>query len=238
MKDWGRGDAIWDGGWINLYSIAMTIGFIASIVSIYIHWKRQKYDSEILQMLILLTVPSSLLGARFWYVFSQNAWGNFWKFEGLSIQGSVAGAMLIDIPYIWKKHKDGKIDFRTTLGIIIPNVLIGQVIGRWGNFSNHEVYGREVSGSSLNWLTFIKPHMYIGGAYRAPLFFYESMINLVGWITIVWVLNDKSYIKPGSGAALYLFWYGTSSYLNGRSKRSWGYHETRWGLKQEFLYLQ
>ena len=105
------------------------------------------------------------------------------------------------------------IDYRMLISIILPNLLLGQMIGRWGNFYNQEVYGAIVSEDSLNWLIpSIKNHMFIDGAYREPLFLYESIINIIGWLIIGIIFKCvpffKNNLKPGTHGALYLMWYG------------------------------
>ncbi|WKX02505.1 prolipoprotein diacylglyceryl transferase [Candidatus Mycoplasma mahonii] len=210
--DWDRGEKTWTWSFVSIYPITMMLGIIFSFLTITYFWKRQKYSWEILQMLLIIVIPSSILGARIWFglsgslnIFSSTK--SFFEFRGLSIHGGVLGAIAAGGFYLlFRRHV---VDIRTVAGIIIPSVLLGQVIGRWGNFANHEVYGKIVENpSSLDWLTFIKPYMFIDGHFRQPFFFYESMLNLLGYIIIVWVVLRKNSLKPGTTAALYLIWYG------------------------------
>ena len=212
---WNRGTPTWQVSFLHMYPILMMVGVIASFLTIAYFWKRQKYSWEILQILTIIVVPYSIFGARIWYLIatgSEWTFFGFFKFQGLAIQGGVMGALLGGGTFLWfRRHA---VDMRTVAGIIMPAVLIGQAIGRWGNFDNHEVYGKIIDGDahSLDWLTFIKPHMLIsdkfGVHYRQPFFFYESMLNLMGYMGIVWVLLRRNKLKPGSTAAIYLIWYG------------------------------
>jgi prolipoprotein diacylglyceryl transferase len=110
----------------------------------------------------------------------------------------------------------------TLTDMIIPNILIAQVIGRWGNFFNREVYGACVDSDTLWFLpSFIKDYMrggtvagqYIAcptSQYAQPLFLYEGILNLIGFILITIVLRKILKGKySGVLTSLYLVWYGT-----------------------------
>lgn len=210
---WVRGQSIWSVGFLHTYPITMFLGVLISFLSIAYFWKRQKYSWEILQILVILIVPGSIIGARLWYLIAEGGWEYWYHLSGLSIQGGVMGALITGLPYLYSRRHT--VDVRTVLGIIMPNVILGQAIGRWGNFANHEVFGMETSSSSLDWMGSMKSHMYISLngasstiAYRQPLFFYEFISSSIGYIFIVLVLLRKNWVKPGVTAAIYLIWYG------------------------------
>ena len=213
---WVRGHATWQLGFLHTYPITMTLGIICSFLAVAYFWKKQKYSWEVLQILVILIIPGSIIGARLWFLISEGGWENWYKLSGLSIQGGVMGALIAGLPYLYSvRHK---VDPRTVLGIIVPNVILGQAIGRWGNFDNHEVYGRLIStdyaDSTLDWMGWMKHHMWIanteGGiaGYRQPLFLYEFMTSVIGWTMMVLVLLRKNWVKPGVTAGIYLLWYG------------------------------
>ncbi|NLS34697.1 prolipoprotein diacylglyceryl transferase [Mycoplasma agalactiae] len=205
---------------IHTYSLTMMLGMIAAILTIVIFWRRAKYEWEILLTLIFLTIPMAILGSRIWNEVDQAInnpnynWRNWYKVweGGLSIQGGVVLAVVVDLTYVYFKRD--KIDIRKACDIIIPTILIGQVIGRWGNYANHEVYGRiDYSGaSSLIFGRAFAENMFLkdesGTGYRYPLFLYESIVNLFAYIILVWVINQMSLLKPGATAPLYFVWYG------------------------------
>lgn len=204
-------------GIFSLYPFAILLGMIASIFTVAFFWKKEKYPWDVLLTLIIITIPSSILGARLFYIFERliyepsdpfpgSSWYAIWE-GGLSIQGGVLLPTLLNLWYLSGKRK--VIEIRKVFGIILPTVLIGQAIGRWGNFANHEVYGKPVSYAAVAWLgDAIAYNMAIDGQYRVPLFFYESMVNLLGYILIVWVVLSLNLTKPGTTGALYLIWYG------------------------------
>lgn len=203
---WDRSQKAWEVGFLHTYPITMFLGVLISFLTIAYFWKKQKYSWEILQVLVILIVPGSIIGARLWYLISEGGWEQWYFLSGLSIQGGVMGALIAGSPFLYSRRH--AVDMRTVYGIIIPNVIIGQAIGRWGNFANHEVYGGIVSGDSLNWMGGMKSHMFIEGHYRAPLFFYEFISSLIGWFVMTWILLRKNWVKPGVTAAIYLVWYG------------------------------
>ena len=203
---WARSQKAWDVGFLHTYPITMFLGVLISFLTIAYFWKKQKYSWEILQILVILIVPGSIIGARLWFLIAEGGWEQWYFLSGLSIQGGVMGALIAGSPFLYfRRHV---VDMRMVYGIIIPNVIIGQAIGRWGNFANHEVFGGIVSGDSLNWMGAMKSHMFINHAYRAPFFFYEFISSMIGWIIMTWILLRKNWVKPGVTGAIYLIWYG------------------------------
>ena len=208
---------------IPLYPFCIIIGMFLSILTVAFFWRKEKYPFELLLKIIIIVIPTSILGARLFYIFERliynpsdpfpgSAWYAIWE-GGLSIQGGVVVPTILVLLFV-RKHKD-IIDIRKAFGMILPTVLIGQAIGRWGNFANHEVYGKIVEEWEVSWLgPFISSHMFIAdvaGAtpyFRAPLFLYESLSSMLGYILIVWVILNLGLTKPGTPGALYLIWYG------------------------------
>ncbi|TCG11156.1 prolipoprotein diacylglyceryl transferase [Mycoplasma todarodis] len=209
---------------VKVYSLTMMFGMLFSILGILYYWKKQKYSIEALQILTLIVIPCSLIGARVWYVLGNldspatppDGWGKHWfaAWEGgMAIQGGVMGAILGGFGYVWSKRRI--LDPRTVLTYVVPAVLIGQAIGRWGNFANHEVYGKvDETGVWSSWMgDYIHSNMFIrsgdGEHYRVPLFFYEFMTSVVGFIILHFVMNTFNWTKPGVTAGGYFAWYGT-----------------------------
>lgn len=213
IKSWTPGEAIYLFGNFPIYTFTMIFGIIASIISISYFWKKNRYPIEILLVLIMITIPSALIGARLFWIIetalkkeSLDRWFAIWE-GGLSIQGGVTLPLILDLLYL--RRKKNVVDIRKAFGIILPNVLLGQAIGRWGNFTNHEIYGAAISYDSIKWLgPAIAQNMYIAGSFRVPLFLIESMTSVVGYVLIVWVILQFNYLQPGTTGGLYLLWYG------------------------------
>lgn len=207
MHNWEEGDKLFQWKFIHGYPLMIFTGIIVATLTVAYFWRRYKYSWEILQILVIIVIPMSIFGAKFYTLVFDGGWSNWYVLSGLSIYGALIFAIGSGITYIYfVRHA---VDFRTVLSIVLPTILIGQAIGRWGNFFNHELYGQIVSGDSLNWLPhWIKSNMFINGEYRQPIFLYESIASFTGYFLIVWVFNIKSTFKPGTTAGLYLIWYG------------------------------
>ncbi|MBN3535007.1 prolipoprotein diacylglyceryl transferase [Mycoplasma procyoni] len=226
-KDWRpfkEGESFWIiPNVIPVYSFMILLGMVIAILTIAFFWKREKLSLDHLSILIFITIPTSIIGARLGFIFEQLIAGNvaslkgvWWNIRagGLSIQWGVIISALCDLLYIYFKRN--VLDYRKALSYILPAVLIGQAVGRWGNYTNHEVFGKiDETGASVLWLgDTIAKNMYIirstdtEGALRVPLFFYEFLTSLIGYVLIVWVFNLFNWFKPGTTGALYLVWYG------------------------------
>lgn len=160
-----------------------------------------------------------IIGARLWYVifmydelYASNPIDIFKIYEGgLAIQGGVIAALPYAI-YFMKKHH---VDILKAGDAIMPTVLIAQALGRWGNFMNQEAFGQIISEAQIDALhlpEFIKQGMYIQGAYRQPTFLYESVLNILGFLMIVYVIS-RILKKDGSQFAFYFIWYGITRFI-------------------------
>ena len=101
------------------------------------------------------------------------------------------------------------------LDIIVPSLILGQAIGRWGNFFNHEAYGSIVSREFLKRIhipNFIIEEMYINGFYHHPTFLYESIWCLLGFILILFI---RKLLKRKDGVVTYTYciWYGIGRFF-------------------------
>lgn len=188
---------------IAWYALFILTGIIFAAVIAWQEFKKIGLSSDFLFDGLLYTVPIAILGARLWFVIF-NPGTNFFAFldGGLGIHGAIIATFLFLIFYTkWKK-----ISYWYVLDVVAPGFLIGQSLGRWGNFMNQELYGPAVN--NLNWLPkFIREQMFINGQYRQPTFLYESMWNLIGLVIII-ILRKKKAFKLGDILSFYLTWYG------------------------------
>ena len=98
--------------------------------------------------------------------------------------------------------------------IVLP-LLLGQAIGRWGNFFNQEAHGGIVTLEYLQKMhipEFVINGMKIGGVYYEPTFLYESIWCFVGFIMLM-IAKRFRYIKIGQLTSLYMIWYGAGRHL-------------------------
>ena len=180
--------------------------------------------SEILPSLIL----SSIIGARIYYVifeYRQFSGDNFftpikifniylnipsslaiWE-GGIAIHGALLGGFLSI--YLFCKSK--KIPLKIFLDLLMPSVILGQAIGRWGNFFNNEAFGIP---TNLPWKVFIplsnRPIIFANYQFFHPTFLYESLWNLLIFILLIYVFNKQNKdnsILPGLITCIYLITY-------------------------------
>ena len=175
--------------------------------------KKENIIEDELINIVLLIVPISIIGARLLFVLTSDIeYNSLWDViaiweGGLAIYGAIIFGFLTILVYSKvKKHNLLKI-----LDAICPAVMIGQILGRWGNFFNGEAYGGVVSENSL-WY-FIRMGIYPnniegvrGMAYVHPTFLYESVWNLIGFIIINSLYKKKKF--DGQILLMYITWYG------------------------------
>ncbi len=149
---------------------------------------------------VLFCVPIGIVGARLFYVFFAPP-GEITTLKdvidvrhgGLSIFGALI-ACAIFLYFFCKKRKEL---LANILDLASLGFLIGQAIGRWGNFVNREVFGSE---TSLPW------RMVINGTAHHPLFLYESIWNIIGFIILHNISKKRKF--PGEIVLMYMIWYG------------------------------
>ena len=198
---------------IRWYSVFILLGIGISYFLIFRESKKFKYDLEFISNLLFWTIILGITGARIYYViFKLNEYNSFldalkiWK-GGLAIHGGII-AGLITIIFYTKKHKVRTLKI---LDIMAPALIISQAIGRWGNFFNREAYGSKVTDQILLKIkiipSFIIKNMYINGEYKLPMFYFESLLCLLGFLLLLFIRRRK-YIKIGQIFSTYLIWYG------------------------------
>ena len=196
---------------IYWYGVLICIGMLlASILSIYM-FKKNKLKSDDFIDIAIPVLIIGILCARLWYViFEWNLYSDNLieifniKNGGLAIQGGVIGGLIPAVIILKRRN----ISLLVAGDCIMPNVLLAQAIGRWGNFVNQEAFGSVCSYNflkSLHLPKFIIDGMYINGQYWHPTFLYESLSNLIGFIVINFLV--KTEIK-GIKFGLYFIWYG------------------------------
>jgi len=203
-----------DLGFIKIYwySITMFLGVLLGIIIAYLEIKRKKIDKTKFENMAFYAIISGFIGARIYYVlfnldyYLENpieiikVWNG-----GLAIHGGIIGAVIAIYVYC----KKNKLTFLEILDICAPGLILGQAIGRWGNFFNSEAHGGIVARSfleSIHLPKFIIDGMYINGNYYHPTFLYESILNLICFI-ILMILRRNKKIKIGVISGIYLMWY-------------------------------
>ena len=125
---------------------------------------------------------------------------------GLGIFGGILGGII----GLWFYSRKRKERFFLLLDVMAIGLPIGQMIGRWGNFFNQELYGLP---SNLPWSIYIKPENRLIEVMNferfQPLFLYESLWSLVGFLGLWWLIwREKLEVGKGGVLMAYLGWYG------------------------------
>ena len=204
---------------LRWYSVLIAIAVIIGYVLIVSESRRFKIKKEFMFNMMFWTLIFAIIGARLYYVafnleyYRTNILEIFqiWK-GGLAIHGALLFGAITIIIYCKKyKVRVGKI-----LDIIVPALLLGQAIGRWGNFFNSEAYGSIVSYQQLVNMKiipqFIIDNMFINGSYHLPMFYFESLWCLLGFFLSLF-LRRRKYIKDGQLVAFYMMWYSVARFV-------------------------
>lgn len=195
---------------IAWYGIIITVGII--LASLYVV-NRGKYEGvsqdDILDFAIFV-IPIAVIGARAYYVLTSldqyDTFGEMiaiWN-GGLAIYGAIIGGALTALVVCLIK----KIKILKMFDMLSPAVMIGQMIGRWGNFVNAEAHGG---------VTDIFIRMGIRGEFMStpiyvhPTFLYESLWNLLGFLLINAYYKKKKY--HGEIFFMYISWYGLGRFF-------------------------
>ncbi|HOP65592.1 MAG TPA: prolipoprotein diacylglyceryl transferase [Bacilli bacterium] len=203
---------------VRWYSVFILVAVLLGISLAIMEAKKFKISTDFIFNLSFWTIMFAYIGARLYYVifnwsyYSQNFWEVFqvWK-GGLAIHGGIIFGLLTILIYT-KKYQVRTLKFTD---IVVPGVILGQAIGRWGNFFNSEAHGAATTLEFLQKLkipNFIIEGMNIGGIYYQPTFLYESLWCLLGFIILVIVRRIK-YIKVGQITSLYLMWYSLGRFF-------------------------
>lgn len=179
--------------------------------------KKLGLQKDIFSDLLLWAIPIAIISARIYYVmFKWDYYSNnpgeiiaIWH-GGIAIHGALIGAIITAIVFAKKRG----VSFWQLADIAAPSIILGQAIGRWGNFMNQEAHGTEVTRSfleNLNLPEFIINQMYIDGSYYHPTFLYESSWNLVGFIFLI--IFRKFQPKRGELFLSYVIWYSIGRFF-------------------------
>lgn len=197
---------------IRWYSILLLIAIVLGVYILTKEAKKYEYSGDFIFNLAFWVIIMSFLGARIYYVlFNYKYYLNdpisiikVWE-GGLAIHGGLLFGFITLVMYCRKYNTSIA---KITDMISIP-LLLGQAIGRWGNFFNGEAHGIATSLLSLqnkHIPEFIINGMYINGVYYHPTFLYESLWCLVG-VLVLLIVKKYKYLKVGQLSSIYLMWY-------------------------------
>ena len=193
---------------IYFYGVLFALGFTLGILYCARRSKDFGLKSDDFYDMVILLIPLSILCARIYFVLFRLdefagrpliAYFAVWE-GGIAIYGGIIGGILA----IWLVTRRKKLPFLAMLDLTVFGVLIGQIIGRWGNFINREAFGGQTEIFCRMGLTDPSGHT----IYVHPTFLYESLWNLVLFLGLwLWVKKGKRKYD-GQMSLLYLFFYG------------------------------
>ena len=187
---------------IYWYALIILTGFLLGLLLASSGSEKRGVKKDNVWDIALIGIVAGIICARIYYVlfaldeFKDDPLDVFKIWEGgLAIYGGIIGAIISTCIYC----KIQKINLPNVLDVCCPGLLLGQAIGRWGNFVNCEVYGQSTDSLFA---------MSINGAEPVqPLFLYESLWSLAGVIIMLLLRNKKT--KNGQVFFFYLLWYSS-----------------------------
>ncbi len=178
---------------------------------------RRGEDPDQLLNVIVVGVMSALIGARLYYVLFN--WGYYgprplkilavWE-GGLAIHGGILGGVLATAIYTIRK----KLPLLIYLDTMAPSLVLGQAIGRWGNFFNQEAFGIP---TDLPWKLYIEPYhrpsRLAAFEFFHPTFLYESVWDLGVFVVLYFLLRRRLEQTPGALSLCYLGLYSMGRFF-------------------------
>lgn len=202
---------------IHWYGIFIGTGLLLGLYISTNEAVKRGLQKEVFSDLILWALPIALIFARIYYVIFN--WSYYsqhpeeiiaiWR-GGIAIHGALIGAIITTVVFDKKRN----FSFWKLADIAAPSIILGQAIGRWGNFMNQEAHGGPVSREfleSLHLPDFIINQMYIKGSYYHPTFLYESLWNLIGFLVLL--VLQRINLKRGEVFLTYVIWYSIGRFF-------------------------
>ncbi len=194
------------------YGAIIGLGFLLGMLYAFRRCRRDfGVTADELTDVVLVALPSALIGARLYYVachWSNYAGATVWQTLGNICRiweggTAIPGGVLLAVLCLWLYCRKKKLPLGAVLDVCAFALFIGQIVGRWANFINREAFGYETDifcrmGLTANGQTW----------YVHPLFLYESLWNLLGFLLLhVWSRRGgRKY--DGQAFLLYMAWYG------------------------------
>ncbi|WP_274364845.1 prolipoprotein diacylglyceryl transferase [Paenibacillus thermotolerans] len=203
---------------IHWYGVIIGFGALIGLILAIREGKRFGIPQDFFFDLLLIGLPSALVGARLYYVaFEWEQYKNdpveiikIWH-GGIAIYGALIGAIIAAVIFTRRKGYS----FLRIADICAPGLIVGQMMGRWGNFVNQEVHGGSVSKDflkkTIHLPDFIVNQMNINGIYYHPTFLYESIWSLLG-LAMLLFLRRRPFLRVGELFMSYFIWYSVGRF--------------------------
>lgn len=198
---------------IAWYGAIIGLGMLLGVMLASYRAKRSGYKTDLIFDFILIALPFAIIFARLYYVvFDWEAYVDdplkifAIREGGLAIYGGVIGGFISAVIFC----KIIKFPLLKLIDLAIPSLVLGQVIGRWGNFMNQEAYGEIITNPKLQFFPY---GVYIDAVseWHQATFFYESMWNLLLFILLLFI--TRKIKKDGIVLSTYFIGYGLGRFL-------------------------
>lgn len=190
---------------IMWYGIIMAVAMVTAVLLVLRNAKKTGIKEDDMLDLALIALPCGVVGARLYYVlfnfslYQEDLLSIFnTRLGGMAIHGGLIGGFIGGLIVALRK----KLNLIKTADIIAPSVILGQAIGRWGNFINQEAHG---GPTDLPW------GIMVDGVKVHPTFLYESLWNLFIFAVLMTVFRKKKY--DGQMASIYLIGYSLGRFF-------------------------
>ncbi|NLW20252.1 MAG: prolipoprotein diacylglyceryl transferase [Clostridiales bacterium] len=193
---------------MNLYGLFIALGVLAAVLYMGREAVRRSLPRDLALDMALWAVPLAVVGSRLYYV--AFTWERYrgdllsilrvWE-GGLAIYGGILGGAL----GVYLLARRRRLPFLTLADLVAPALLLGQAIGRWGNFFNQEAYGLLVDSPVFQRFPFA---VQVNGQWHLATFLYESLWNLLGFAVLLRLRAASERRGPGTLFLCYLLWYG------------------------------
>ena len=206
IENWEINRVAFSIGSFNVYwyGVVIATGLLLAVIYAYVNADRFGVDRNKLFDCVIVGIITSVIGARVYYIaFFSGDWSSFFDIRdgGIAIYGAIIGALIGGLTMA----KIRKQPFLPLLDVTMIGFLIGQALGRWGNFFNQEAFGYQTD--SL--FRMISENTVIDGKVVAvhPCFLYESVWCALGFV-FLHIFNRKFQKYHGQVFYLYMVWYG------------------------------
>jgi phosphatidylglycerol:prolipoprotein diacylglycerol transferase len=195
------------------YGIIIAVGFLLAFLYALKSCRPFHMDEDKFTDAVIAGIIGGIIGARLYYVifdassaFVENPISIFYIWDGgIGIYGGIIGGMLFGA--IMAKIR--KVSVPAVLDLASMGFLIGQAIGRWGNFTNQEAFG---TATTLPWRMISENTENYSSTGVHPCFLYESLWCLVGFI-LLHFFSRKLRRYDGQVFLLYSIWYGIGRFF-------------------------
>ncbi|MBM7557577.1 prolipoprotein diacylglyceryl transferase [Halanaerobacter jeridensis] len=201
------------------YGLIMATAVFLGLLLAMKESERRNLNPDLMVDLVISVLPLAILGARTYYVIFE--WGYYAQHPqeiiaiwhgGLAIHGAIIGALIGGILFAKVKN----LSFWKLADIVAPSFILGQAIGRWGNFMNQEAHGGAVSRAFLEGLklpNWIIEQMNIQGTYYHPTFLYESIWNILVFLFLTFYWKKQDFLKSGEVFLTYISLYSIGRFF-------------------------